>query len=422
MTTTARIPAPLCRGAATRRLTAASWQDVCFPFDAVAITIQAVQMKRWMFIFLGSWVIKSTWSVTSFADQVAVSSMGNGSVSVTVQGAAGMGYSVQGTANLSYSPGGLHWFNLGMTNADTNGVFNFIDQSATNYPARFYRSVRLTPMAGFGRGLTAKGRITLSGGAYLDSYNSSIGPYSISNRGDFAVAFTDSSATNAISLGNGCTIAGHAMVGPSGGLMLSTNCSIGQLNWVATEVGIQPGYFANDSAVWIQDAPTPPSSVAWLPIPAPTNGVTILSGDGPGTTNYFLTSSLTSSGSSDPIIITNGGEVDLYCTGNLTTGGSGYIVIATNTTLVAYVNGTTTISGGGMVNSNGYATNCILYGLSHCASLTYSASAQFIGIVDAPQAALTLSGTAGVYGVLVANTITVTGGGAVHYDEALGGN
>ena len=48
-------------------------------------------------------------------------------------------------------------------------------------------------------------------------------------------------------------------------------------------------------------------------------------------------------------------------------------------------------------------------------------SAQFVGTLYAPQAALTMSGSAAAIGALVANKITTSGGMSFHYDEALGG-
>src|SRR5438128_48419 len=50
-----------------------------------------------------------------------------------------------------------------------------------------------------------------------------------------------------------------------------------------------------------------------------------------------------------------------------------------------------------------------------------SGSLTFIGTVCAPYDNFTFSGSAGAMGSFSANTVTISGGAAVHYDENLGG-
>ena len=48
-------------------------------------------------------------------------------------------------------------------------------------------------------------------------------------------------------------------------------------------------------------------------------------------------------------------------------------------------------------------------------------TADFCGTIYAPNAAVKLNGTAGVFGAIICNTITVGGIGDIHYDVQLAG-
>jgi choice-of-anchor A domain-containing protein len=84
-----------------------------------------------------------------------------------------------------------------------------------------------------------------------------------------------------------------------------------------------------------------------------------------------------------------------------------------------YVNGNVNISGAGVVNGTQSASQCAIYGLPGCTTITCGNSGAFIGTVYAPEAALTVSGSGGVSGGFTASTITVSNSGQVHYDEHL---
>lgn len=60
----------------------------------------------------------------------------NGQMVVGVYGAAQTAFSIQATTNLTTPT----WVTLVSTNTDVNGLYNYVDQDAKNYPCRFYRS------------------------------------------------------------------------------------------------------------------------------------------------------------------------------------------------------------------------------------------------------------------------------------------
>ncbi|HZV34137.1 MAG TPA: Ig-like domain-containing protein, partial [Verrucomicrobiae bacterium] len=61
----------------------------------------------------------------------------DGSVQISFAGVPNYYYLIEGTTNLSPP---VTWTVLSTNQADTNGMFQFTDSGATNYPARFYRT------------------------------------------------------------------------------------------------------------------------------------------------------------------------------------------------------------------------------------------------------------------------------------------
>jgi hypothetical protein len=116
----------------------------------------------------------------------------------------------------------------------------------------------------FARGIVAKDIIDLNGNNIAtDSYDSTDPRYSTNGiydilfrraNGDIA---SNASITNAINIGN-ANIRGHVAVGPRGTISLGPNGTVGDLDWVAAgNVGIQPGYFANDMNMSFPDVKVP---------------------------------------------------------------------------------------------------------------------------------------------------------------------
>jgi len=77
-------------------------------------------------------------------------------------------------------------------------------------------------------------------------------------------------------------------------------------------------------------------------------------------------------------------------------------------------------SGQGAANVTGNAANMTLYGLPGLTAGSYTGQAQFVGTIYAPQADWTLSGGADLFGAVVCNSLHLSGGMNIHYDEALG--
>jgi hypothetical protein len=276
--------------------------------------------------------------------------------------------------------------------------------ASTNYITREVKVTTKTQQPGAG-GVIAKGSISLSGGAYIDSFDSSIAPYQSGVHGTNAMALTDSTASGAISLSAGAKLYGIAVTGPGGSV---------------SGGGITGGTLS-DANVQINDVGAPNTTNGW------TTGLS--SGTNSGTNYTYLLSyakcsylSLTSPGN---LTVAAGQSLGIFgpCTlwvSNLTVSTTGFIYLAPNASLTLYVSGTMDVSGGGIVNMSGYSANLTVYGLPTCSKITYSGSASFVGTVDAPEADITYSGTAAAYGSFTGNSFNDSGGAAVHYDQSLG--
>lgn len=347
----------------------------------------------------------------TLADQIKLTPFAEGTMLLSCTGAVGAAYAIQATTNLA-SPA---WATLAAAHTDANGQFNFIDRGATNYPSRFYQFVPL-PAPPYRGALFAKGNISLSGGAFLNSYNSSVGSYGPTNVAANAAAVTDSTNAGAISVGGGCHIAGYAVTGPGGTCKVAGSGSVGDTNWIASQTGVEPGHFLNDANLQLNDVSVPPFGSYFTNFT--TMGNTDVAGL-PGMTTAYKVSSINEPAGKCLVVK---GNVYIYCTqtGNnsVIISSTGYIQITPGSSLTLYLAGNFSNSGGGIVNENGLASFCQIYGLPGCTSFAYAGGSDFIGIVDAPEADLTLAGSESAFGIFLANSISLNGV-AVHYDEAL---
>jgi hypothetical protein len=113
------------------------------------------------------------------------------------------------------------------------------------------------------------------------------------------------------------------------------------------------------------------------------------------------------------------GNSSLYIGGDFSI--SGTLYIAPGATLNIYMAGrNTTMTGGGIVNGSGTAASLSYYGMTNNTSIKYSGGADFMGTINAPEADVTISGGANVFGAAIVNTFTSRSAGAgFHYDESL---
>jgi hypothetical protein len=116
---------------------------------------------------------------------------------------------------------------------------------------------------------------------------------------------------------------------------------------------------------------------------------------------------------------------DIWVTGDYTTSGSSYITQDALVSTTWYIDGNITSSGGSYINGANTASNVSFIGVNptnaNNKQFTISGSAAFIGTITAPSYAGTISGSGYLVGAIWANTLNLSGGSGVHFDEALNG-
>lgn len=295
--------------------------------------------------------------------------------------------------------------------------------SGTNtYVGRLIRVVT-TNIVTYGGGVNAKGKITFSGGDYLDAYTITNGVYLTNAPTDNAEVLTDSTNSGAISLGGGSSIKGTVVTGPgTGTLNTGGNGVVGSTSYVASggsgaSPNVEAGHYRTDANVQINDIslPTFPSYFTAF------NGskANSVAGTGVGTTSFYVVPSINLNSSNT---LTINGNVTIYCsqsgTGNsVKLSSQAAIVITPGSSLTLYLNGNFDNSGNGIINQNGLADYLTIYGLPGCTSFNYTGGSDFIGVVYAPEADFKFTGASREVGGFVVKTASFSGSGGVHVDR-----
>jgi len=280
----------------------------------------------------------------------------------------------------------------------------------------------------FCRAILTKQTIVLNGGVVIDSFNSLDPAQSTNGRYDPAkrqdggdIASTSDSVRTITETGNG-RVYGHVATGPTGTVVTTGNASMGSLAWVdGGNRGVQPGWYTNNLSVSIPDVQLPAVTFTTMPTTGGTvNGTNYTHVLNSG--NYRRSSNFSMSGSQKMVI---NGKVVLYFVGSFSISGSAFVYITPGSSLTLYLAGDTQLSGGGIVNGTGFATNCAYFGLPSCVNIDNTGSSDFTGTIYAPQANVKLSGggsaVANFVGAVVAKSATLTGNYLFHYDEGLCG-
>lgn len=266
-------------------------------------------------------------------------------------------------------------------------------------------------------GILAKSKITFSGtnSVIVDSFDSRVGPYSFLTHKDGALLMCNGAAAGSVDIGT-AKVYGKAATGPGGTVTVDNlnGGALGDLGWhAASNTGIQTGTTSDDvNASFPSNSP-------------PTGFFLTPSGGTVGGTNYTYVLDSGSYQRSSFVIGAGGkaivtGNVDLYVTGDFVLSGTSYLWIAPGASLKIYVGGKFLVSGSGIANGTGLPANLTVLGLNGNTTCAYSGSSAFVGTINCPEAAVAVSGSGGIYGSATAKTIIVSGGAALHYDEALG--
>jgi Tfp pilus assembly protein PilX len=260
------------------------------------------------------------------------------------------------------------------------------------------------------RGITLKNTITMSGGGVIDSFNSSDpfkstnGAYDITKRqshGDVATTNSGNSNLNNTYL--------YGNLGYSGSAVKSTTNVQGTIS-----TPFNATIPATSDPNW--------TSGMWNSSITQVTGTTTLTGGAQSSPARYKLSQINLSGSNVFTLAANSDGSDTYIeiwvTGKMATSGSAYIAQDPKVHVTYWVDNDISLSGGSYVNQTGVASNVVINGVgSH--NFTDSGTATLTAVIDAPGYNITISGGGSLSGAVIANTLNISGGSGLHYDEAL---
>jgi len=246
-------------------------------------------------------------------------------------------------------------------------------------------------------------RITMTGNAGTDGYDSSKGDYGASYDGKINIdqngnILTNGTGAPAISLTGNATVKGNANTGPEGTISKTGNASI-------------TGTESHNADEEMPEVELP--QLSWVYC-----GSLSLSGNNSltRTTNNYQYDSITLSGNSK---LTLSGEINIYVTGNIQTSGNSQIIIEPDSAVSVYFDGNTSISGNGVWNKTKDPSELSFFGRPTSTNVSLSGNSDFYGTVYAPSAGLDISGNGCIYGAVGGGTLTLSGNAKVHFDEQL---
>lgn len=299
--------------------------------------------------------------------------------------------------------------------------------------------VRLTKRSVFANGLVARNSLRFSGGnAEVDSYDSRLGPYDaplgmgLFNKYDRGSAGSASISVSSFTLSNS-KIFGFAAIGTSdySGLSVGPNGIIGSFGGAAGTIDY--GRVATDFVTNFADVTAP--STAGYTIGAITSATVLpLGGHLPaadGKFYYNISSISLSGGPSKTLNIAPLAHVVIRITAapgysGVKLTGNASINVLPLANLEMYVNCDVDIAGRGIANLNSpdafHLRSTKVAGSVGVQDIKISGNGQLSAVVYAPNADVTLNGggsSGGVFGSIIADNISVTGGSSFHYDESL---
>jgi hypothetical protein len=239
-----------------------------------------------------------------------------------------------------------------------------------------------------------------------DSYDSARGEYGGMNRGARGDVRVGRCAGDfpSIVLSRGCSIRGNLILGKSG---MEENILRREDSVLVTGKIVEKGHQGELPLV------LPPWGLR------PLGEVNLSGGDVMTLARSGVCGSISLDGASRLIIDS---DVYLHVRGSVTIRGKSRLMIAKAVTRAAIlVEGDVVVeSGSAIVNLTGLPSTLILAGTGRRSAMTLSSEEAFQGVIYMPQAEVHLGPEMEVFGALCAKRITVSRGGRLHFDEALG--
>jgi hypothetical protein len=276
--------------------------------------------------------------------------------------------------------------------------------------------VVMQPIAtgGYARGITLRGALNMSGGGVIDSFDSGSsfkstnGLYDVTKRqshGDVATLNSGSSNLNSTYIYGSLAYSGSTAVKNTQNVQGTISTPFSATISDVSSPGSTTGYttYAGGSPPFTTVAAGTKAHPTYVYVngnfSVPVGKSVTISAPNSGTDNNYIT---------------------IWITGDYNTSGTGFIAQAAGVKSTWYVGGDITTSGSSFQNADGLASAVTMYGYGPTGSkVTVSGGGSFIGVLNAPNYAATISGSGAWSGAIVASSLTISGGASFHYDEAL---
>ena len=276
-------------------------------------------------------------------------------------------------------------------------------------------------------GTLVLGNLDLKNIATIDSFDSSVGPYSTSKGGNASFC-TNAAAIGSATIYYPSTFQGSYMAGPNAILGLVTSLIGGALSPTAVTKAIEtrnPGnvIFPNTANLNPQPNVTPKDTTLAVDLPDPgvyndvkANNATVNVAKS-GT--YVINHDLVIGAASTSYLTTNDNiTASIIVKGNLKVQ-MGKIQLGNNAQLSLYVYGDINVMGGSM-NYNGKMPNLLIFGGPNAGTIQITSGGSIYGAIYAPNHDMILqTASPKFFGAAVVKSLTVKNTAAFHFDESL---
>lgn len=267
----------------------------------------------------------------------------------------------------------------------------------------------------FANGITSRRGARFSGGnATVDSYRSSLGVPSSTNRNDNGSVASVSVETDALDLSNS-EIFGYVATGGS----MPTVGPNGKIYGHDTPAGVDvdPNRIALDFDSSFPEVIPPSSYDVYIPA---INNTRTLGTPGATTPTVYQVGNISLGGSQ---ALTIAGPVVIHVTGNVSVRGNAFILVADTGAAEFYVDNSFDIGGNGVANATTIPANLLIYGSNPVhQEFKLHGNAALQAAVYAPNAHVSMQGggsSGSMAGAVVANRVHINGNYSFHYDEDL---
>lgn len=247
------------------------------------------------------------------------------------------------------------------------------------------------------------GKITMRDDAYVDSYDSSVAPWSVATRLENGTVGTNRTGNRSIDLRNRTTIYGDAFAGvgsnPARAIRTANSADI---------TGIRGSLPAAETMTPVV---MPGGGGVPYDITLTNNDTQVLSG-GPIRLNNLEIS--------DNAVLTISGDVTLYVEGRIRVENFGEIIIQSGGSLTIYADDEMVIRNDARLNTGGNPEDFTLFGTANFNNLRFERQSISNLAVYAPNSNARMTGDAELFGSIVASRVTLEDNSKLHYDEKLG--